>query len=93
MPPPPPTHPTPKPLSWRWRCPQGTFRTYSLLWNPGHPVELVKTDWSQAAVTAALWNCSADRCVWSSGVSSCSSGGSKAWMWLQFAAPSLNRRR
>ncbi|CAK9329824.1 unnamed protein product [Citrullus colocynthis] len=53
------------------------MRLYSSLWNADDWATrggLVKTDWSQAPFTASYRNFNADVCVWSAGVSSCSSG-------------------
>ncbi|XP_023531493.1 xyloglucan endotransglucosylase/hydrolase protein 22-like [Cucurbita pepo subsp. pepo] len=57
------------------------MRLYSSLWNADDWATrggLVKTDWSQAPFVASYRNFKADVCVWSEGVSSCSSGAHSA---------------
>lgn len=62
------------------------MRLYSSLWNADDWATrggLVKTDWSKAPFTASYRNFNADVCVWSGGVSSCSSGGNvggRGWL-------------
>ncbi|XP_010526338.1 PREDICTED: probable xyloglucan endotransglucosylase/hydrolase protein 21 [Tarenaya hassleriana] len=57
------------------------MRMYCSLWNADDWATrggLVKTDWSQAPFTASFRNFSSDACVWSNGVSSCSSSSSSS---------------
>ena len=52
------------------------MRIYSSLWNADDWATrggMVKTDWSKAPFTASYRNFRANACVWSNGVSSCSS--------------------
>ncbi|OMP09702.1 Glycoside hydrolase, family 16 [Corchorus olitorius] len=65
------------------------MRMYSSLWNADDWATrggLVKTDWSQAPFTASFRNFNANACIWSNGVSSCSSNSSSnnnAWFSQQ----------
>ena len=61
------------------------MRMYSSLWNADDWATrggLVKTDWNQAPFTASFRNFSANACVWSNGVSSCSSNSSSNNAWF-----------
>ncbi|KAL0013336.1 hypothetical protein SO802_000405 [Lithocarpus litseifolius] len=76
------------------------MRIYSSLWNADDWATrggLVKTDWTQAPFTASYRNFSANACVWSSGVSSCSSSSpsspstSNAWLSQELDSTSQDR--
>ncbi|XP_028786577.1 xyloglucan endotransglucosylase/hydrolase protein 24-like [Neltuma alba] len=73
------------------------MRLYSSLWNADDWATrggLVKTDWSKAPFTASYRNFKADACVWSNGVSSCSSNSSgNAWLTQQLDANDQRRLR
>ncbi|XP_075654717.1 putative xyloglucan endotransglucosylase/hydrolase protein 23 [Castanea sativa] len=76
------------------------MRIYSSLWNADDWATrggLVKTDWTQAPFTASYRNFNANACVWSSGVSSCSSSSppsqsiSNAWLSQELDSTSQDR--
>ncbi|KAL4654608.1 hypothetical protein ACB092_01G392500 [Castanea dentata] len=76
------------------------MRIYSSLWNADDWATrggLVKTDWTQAPFTASYRNFNANACVWSSGVSSCSTSSpssastSNAWLSQQLDSISQDR--
>ncbi|XP_057967814.1 xyloglucan endotransglucosylase protein 7-like [Malania oleifera] len=75
------------------------MKLYSSLWNADEWATrggLVKTDWTQAPFAASYRNFNAvDACIWSSGVSSCSSPSSasvnRAWLSQQLDGASRKR--
>ncbi|XP_050272544.1 xyloglucan endotransglucosylase/hydrolase protein 22-like [Quercus robur] len=76
------------------------MRIYSSLWNADDWATrggLVKTDWTQAPFTASYRNFNANACVWSSGISSCSSSSpsspstSNAWLSQELDSTSQDR--
>lgn len=73
------------------------MRIYSSLWNADDWATrggLVKTDWTQAPFTASYRNYNANACVWSNGVSSCSSStNSNSSSWLSEELDSTSQAR
>ncbi|KAL5706274.1 xyloglucan:xyloglucosyl transferase [Ranunculus cassubicifolius] len=72
------------------------MRIYSSLWNADDWATrggLIKTDWSYAPFTASYQNFTADACVWSNGVSSCSSQTSSSPSWLTQELDSSSQER
>ncbi|XP_030955094.1 xyloglucan endotransglucosylase/hydrolase protein 22-like [Quercus lobata] len=76
------------------------MRIYSSLWNADDWATrggLVKTDWTLAPFTASYRNFNANACVWSSGISSCSSSSpsspstSNAWLSQELDSTSQDR--
>ncbi|GAY48396.1 hypothetical protein CUMW_111350, partial [Citrus unshiu] len=62
-----------------------SMRTYASLWNADDWATkggLVKTDWSQAPFIASFRNFNAKACVWSNGISSCSSNSTTKNTWF-----------
>ncbi|KAK9210458.1 hypothetical protein WN944_002828 [Citrus x changshan-huyou] len=62
-----------------------SMRMYASLWNADDWATrggLVKTDWSQAPFTASFRNFNAKACVWSNGISSCSSNSTTKNTWF-----------
>ncbi|KAF7806616.1 putative xyloglucan endotransglucosylase/hydrolase protein 23 [Senna tora] len=73
------------------------MRLYSSLWNADDWATrggLVKTDWAQGPFTASFRNMRANGCVWSNGLSSCTSNNNSANnAWLSQSLDSASQRR
>lgn len=72
------------------------MRVYSSIWNADDWATrggLVKTDWTQAPFTASFRRFSANACIWSNGVSSCSSSNAANNAWLSDELDSAAQRR
>jgi xyloglucan:xyloglucosyl transferase TCH4 len=54
---------------------------------------LVKTDWTQSPFTASFRNFNAKACIWSNGVSSCSSSNSTNNAWFSQELDSSSQKR
>ncbi|XP_023916757.1 xyloglucan endotransglucosylase/hydrolase protein 22 [Quercus suber] len=73
-----------------------SMRVYSSLWNADDWATrggLVKTDWTQAPFTASFQSFNANACIWSNGVSSCSSSNSTSNAWLSQQLDSRSQKR
>lgn len=73
-----------------------SMTVYSSLWNADDWATrggLVKTDWTQAPFIASFKSFNANACIWSNGVSSCSSSNSTSNAWLSQELDSRSQKR
>ncbi|GMY35400.1 xyloglucan endotransglucosylase/hydrolase protein 22-like [Fagus crenata] len=73
-----------------------SMKAYSSIWNADDWATrggLVKTDWTQSPFTASFRNFNAKACIWSNGVSSCSSSNATNNAWFSQELDSSSQKR